>query len=65
MIHPSFLRRSDKDPAAMNANSLMLSIIFYLAFGFVLIFLKDQAIEICGYDLGGLLLLCAGFLLFT
>jgi len=64
MIHPSFLRRSDKDPAAMNANSLMLSIIFYLAFGFVLIFLKDQAIEICGYVLAGLLLLFAGYQLF-
>lgn len=65
MIHPSFLRRSEKDPAVMNANSLMLSIIFYLAFGFVLIFLKEQAIVICGYVLAGLLLVFGGYELFT
>ena len=65
MIHPSFLRRSDKDPAVMNANSLMLSIVFYLIFGFVLIFLKDQAITICGYVLSGLLILFGGYELFT
>ena len=65
MIHPSFLRRSDKDPAVMNANSLMLSIIFYLAFGLVLIFLKEQAIEICGYVLAGFLLIFGGYELFT
>ena len=65
MIHPSFLRRSEKDPAAMNANSIMLSIIFYLVFGFVLIFLKDQAIVICGYVLACLLILFGGYEMFT
>ena len=65
MIHPSFLRRSDKDPAVMNANSLMLSIVFYLIFGFVLIFLKGQAIEICGYVLAALMALFGGYELFA
>ncbi len=65
MIHPSFLRRSEKDPAVMNANSLMLSIVFYLIFGFVLIFLKEKAIEICGYVLAAVLILFGGYELFT
>ena len=65
MIHPSFLRRSDKDPAVMNANSLMLSIVFYLIFGFVLIFLKEKAITICGYVLAVILILFGGYEMFT
>lgn len=65
MIHPSFLRRSEKDPAMMNANSLMLAVVFYLAFGFVLIFMKEKAIIVCGYVLAALLLILGGFELFT
>ena len=65
MINPSFLRRSKKDPAVMNANSIMLSIVFYLVFGILLVILKETAMRICAYALAALLILLGGYELFT
>ena len=61
----SWFHPEKTDPEESNANSIMLSIIFYFIFGLLLMFLKDQAIQICAYALAALLILFGGYQVFA
>lgn len=65
MARFSLFNRSNEDPAEANANSIMLSIVFYFIFGVLLIFLEDRALQICSYPLAALLVLFGGYQVFA
>ena len=65
MAHFRLTQYNQDDPAEMNAHSIMLSIVFYLIFGALLIFLKDKALDICAYVLAGAMVLYGGYLIFA